>query len=373
MNSRNLLWNLLSGEKTNRIPVAPFIFNNYVNEVLEHPNDKIASCLSLYRKYGFDIILRNYFVADYLDESCIECTSWSVKSKITGDIEKDWNEQTVITTPERRLTQIKSYRKITPNETVEAITEYFIKDKSDLDQFIKYQPPIGKYDYSIITYAKEQVGNDGITGPWVQGAFNYAGTYRELSELLMDPYIDENFYKELMEYFTSRLISYVQEVIKAGADFISLSGNKAIGSMTGPKMFAEYIMPYECRIIEAIHKAGAKVIYHNCGDARSLLPLYNEMNIDMYESLTSPPYGDTIFEEALNIIKLPTVLSGGIDQIDFLKKSNPEQIEEKVKEVMTLSKKRGGFILAASDYISEGTPEGNIFALSQAGHRYGAI
>jgi hypothetical protein len=62
----------------------------------------------------------------------------------------------------------------------------------------------------------------------------------------------------------------------------------------------------------------------------------SDIKMNVYESMI-PPYGDTDFD---------TVLS------------------KKVK-------KRGNFILATTDYFSEGTPEENIHAFAQAGLKYG--
>lgn len=366
------MWNTLSGKPTGRVPVAPFIFSNIVNEYNGgEPQDPIAAGIALYRRFGFDILLRNYIISDYLDESFVSCANWHVQKQVERKGE-DWDEKTVVNTPERQLTQVKSFRRISQFEVVEAVTEYYIKEQEDFTQFKKYQPSLPQYDCAIITHAKELIGQDGLTGPWVQGAFNMAGMYRELSELLTDPYVDEAFYADMMEYFGERVTGFMKQAIRAGADFISMSGNMASGSMAGPKMFAEYVMPYEKRVINAVHKEGAKIIYHNCGDAKLLLPLYAQMGIDMYESLTAAPYGDTVLEEALRAIPLPTALSGGIDQISFLKTASPDDVHRRVKQVLDTVKPRGGFVLAASDYICEGTPEENLIALAKAGLEFGA-
>ena len=145
----------------------------------------------------------------------------------------------------------------------------------------------------------------------------------------------------------------------------------ANGSMAGSRLFGEFVMPYENRIIDAIHEEGCFCIYHNCGDARVLLPYYDEMKMDMYESLTPPPYGDTILSEALEVIKPPKVLSGNLDQIDFLVHATPDQVRQRVKEILELAKPRGHFILATSDYFSEGTPEENIYAFAKAARDFG--
>lgn len=372
MTRRELLLDTLNGRATARVPVAPFIYNNLADEYHGGASqDRIADCVALYRRFGFDILLRNYIMADYLDESFVCGDTWCVE-KEHKEAALGWNEICTITTPERVLRQVKSYRRVSANETVEATTEYFIKEEEDFRQFEKYQPPYPRFDCSKIGYARSLVGDDGLVGTWIHGAFNMVGLHRKLDELLMDPHEDEGFYRDMIEYFGNRVISLVPQLIEAGCDFLSVSGNMASGSMAGPRMFESFVMPYEIRLIDAIHKAGGKMIYHNCGDAKFLLPLYGKMGIDIYESLTEPPFGDTVLADALEQIPPPTVLSGGVDQIQFLKIATPEQVRERVREVLALVKRRGCFILAASDYFNEGTPPENLQAFSDAAHEFGS-
>ena len=371
MNARQLLLDTLDGKRTDRVPVAPFIYNNLANEYHDGLSaDPIADTVALYRRFGFDILLRNYIMMDYLDESFVSCENWHVEKQRAEHV-LGWNEICTITTPERVLRQVKSYRKVSSNETVEATTEYFIKDEEDFRQFERYQPPLPQYDCSKIRYARSLVGNDGLVGTWIHGAFNMVGLHRKLDDLLMDPYEEEDLYRDMIEYFGGRVALLVPQLIAAGCDFLSVSGNMASGSMAGPKLFEQSVMPYEMRLIDAIHQAGGKMIYHNCGDAKLLLPLYAKMGIDVYESLTAAPYGDTVLKDALVQVPLPTILSGGIDQIQFLVTATPEQVRQRVREVLEQVKPRGGFILAASDYFSEGTPPENLQAFSDAAHEFG--
>jgi len=372
MNGRQLIIDTLLGKPTERVPVAPFIFNNVVKEAYGHtPDDPIAACAEYYRKFGFDLLLRNYILGSETDEQRLSCKDWNVSAELKGNMGVSWEEKTTITTPERILTQVRSFRQVTPNIVVDATSEYFIKCPEDFEQFKKYQPSLGIIDCGQIKHAREIVGNDGVACTWAHGAFNMSERYRCLTDLLTDPYENDDFYHDVMTYFTDRLIDFVRQASNAGSDIICIEGNMANGSMAGPRFFKKYVMPYENRVIEAIHDAGNFCIYHNCGDAKTLLPLYDQMNMDLYETMTPPPFGDTILEDALHIIKPPKVLSGNLDQIDFLVHARPDQVREQVRRILTIAKQRGHFILATSDYLSEGTPEENIFAFSQAAHDFG--
>jgi len=143
--------------------------------------------------------------------------------------------------------------------------------------------------------------------------------------------------------------------------------------LVSPAFFREHIWPYEKHFIECIQSQGVVVLYHNCGYARNLLPLYPGLGMRAYESLTPRPYGDTILAEAVEILGPSVTLSGNIDQLDLLRKGAAEDIEIAVKQVMETVRNRCHFILATTDYFNENTPHDNIHALAEAGRRYGKL
>ena len=166
MTGRQRLLDTFAGKKTDRIPVAPFIHTNLVNEKFGSPQeDPVRACLELYQKYGFDVILRNYIPGDHLKAEYVTNENWKHESRTVGDLNSSWDVYSTITTPERVLTSKTSYRRVTPNEVVSAKTKCYIKDPEDLEQFIKYQPPVLQYDFSLISHAREVVGDHGLTGP----------------------------------------------------------------------------------------------------------------------------------------------------------------------------------------------------------------
>ena len=88
------------------------------------------------------------------------------------------------------------------------------------------------------------------------------------------------------------------------------------------------MLAYETAIVEALHGLGGRAIYHNCGRASVLLPVLREIGMDVYESFTPPPFGDTGLDDALRVMEGITLM-GGIDQIDFLRKATPDAVTGK--------------------------------------------
>ncbi len=113
------------------------------------------------------------------------------------------------------------------------------------------------------------------------------------------------------------------------------------------------------------------MLYHNCGYARRLLPLYPGLGMRAYESLTPPPYGDTILDDAVQRFGHGTVLLGNLDQLDLLRKGSALEIAEQVRRTLDSVRNRCHFILATTDYFNENTPHDNIHAFADAAIRYG--
>jgi uroporphyrinogen-III decarboxylase len=170
-----------------------------------------------------------------------------------------------------------------------------------------------------------------------------------------------------------RYKTHIQFMIDAYPDVIAYGGNIANGKMVGPDFFKQHIWPYEKELIEFIQSQGVAVLYHNCGYARKLLPLYPSLGMRAYESMTPHPHGDTVLAEAVQIFGEGTTLIGNIDQIDLLRYGTPAEIRETVRQVLDTVRGRSHFILATTDYFNDETPHENIHALAEAGHEFGRI
>lgn len=367
----NIILKTLRGEKTDRVPVAPFINVNYVDEFFgQHNTDPVIKTIEIYDHFGFDIIFRNS-TADYLNELHCSSRSWQVTEQRTDIKEGDYDVVTVIKTPEKELRQIKQYRTNTPFEVVEACVEYFIKDESDFEQFKKYQPPVPDYDHTNTIRAVKLLKGRGCIAPWAQGVFNMVSMHRKLDDLLVNPYLNTKFYLEMMDYFGSRMLEVIKQYKRAGAEMVSCGGNVAAGGVVGADYFKEHIMPSEKKFFKRINDLGLYSIYHNCGDASHLLEVYPKIGMSMYESLTPKPYGDTDLEYAMHVMPKSITLSGGFDQITLLRYGSAQEIRNTVKTMMETVKKRGRFIMATTDYFNENTPEEKVFEFAKAAREFG--
>jgi hypothetical protein len=276
-----------------------------------------------------------------------------------------------IRTPDGDLTHVENFRQNSKYLVVLATDEHLIKTKEDFEIFRKYAPPADAMDCRMITRAKEATGDKGIVLSATGGAFNTLNTFRKLDYMMMDPVLDEGFYREMMEFFLGWVIKRVGKMIATGAvDIVEIGANLAGGGV-GPRFFKSYVMDYEKRLIDAIHDAGVYNEYHNCGDAASIMHLYNEMDIDCWGYLTPPPFGDVDLDEALRVMRPGMVLRGNIDQVEFLLKATPQEVTERVRDLLLKVKPRGNWILSTSDWWMDAVPDENLRAFAEAGLEYG--
>lgn len=369
---RELLSRVLRGEPVDRIPVSPFIHVNYVKEFFgSHDVDWAAKTPEVYRHFGFDLMHRN--CTPVYDALGPEGPNWHV---IVTREEEGRDETTVtrVETPGGELRSVEKVRWIYEYDAEASVVEYPIKSEADLDLMMRYQPPAAITDVSLVKRANAAVGNDGLTAPWIQGAFNLVSFYyRKLDDLLVDAVLNPSFYSAMFEYLMERYGRFLQDLIDAGVDMLSYAGNIANGKLVSARFFRQHIWPFEQKMIAFIQDQGVPVVYHNCGYARQLLSLYPGLGMVAYESLTPAPHGDTVLAEAVETFGMGTALLGNIDQIDLLRTGTPEEIAAAVQQTLDVVRGRSRFILATTDYFNDGTPHDNIHALADAGRRFGAL
>jgi len=367
---RERLLRVFRGHVVDRIPVAPFIHVNYVKEFFaSHDVDCAARTPDVYRHFGFDLIHRN--CTPLYDPFGPSATGWQLRVTKEHD-GRDETTTTLIGTPDGDLRCVEALRWVHEYDAESAPVEYLIKNESDFECLVRSQPPPAPADLTDLHRAKAAVGETGVVAPWIQGAFNLvAFYYRELGDLVMDALLRPHFYARLMYRLLERYRVFVQQIIDAGVDVLSYAGNIANAKLVSPAFFRAHIWPYERAFIDFIQGHGVIVLYHNCGYARRLLPLYADLGMRAYESLTPRPYGDTILSEAVDCFGGRTTLSGNIDQVDLLRHASPAEIDAAVRQTLDTVRGRTPFVLATTDYFNESTPHDNIHALADAGRRHG--
>jgi Uroporphyrinogen decarboxylase (URO-D) len=376
--SRERLVRTFRGEKTDRMPVSPFLWYNNMFEMfgytphidhsyLPQDFDIISKWVEYCDTFGFDVLFAGGFLFDCFVPGSAD--NWDVTITKEGDADSQ-KRTTIVRTPEGELRQVMNLRRSEPHLIVLAVEKYIIEERRDFDLFRKFAPPAQYVDLGVITRARSIVGDKGLVNLATFGTFNTLNMFRKLETMMMDPYTDEGFYREMMGFFADWNNELLNEVIAAGADSIELGGNLAT-SGAGPEFFKTFVMEYENTLARQVHRNGAFVVYHNCGDAQKIMHLYNDLDIDCWGYLTGQPFGDVVLEDALRTIRPNMALRGNIDQVEFMKKATPEEVRNRVRALIEKVKPRGNWILSTTDFFFDGTSYDNIHAFARAGMDFG--
>lgn len=387
MNGRERLLKALKHEPTDRVPVAPFTYYNAIYEMFDYtpsiadffnpPDfDPIVKFVEYCDYFGFDVLhvlgsVWDVWVGNTMFDQTILCSdeNWDVSVDDQYHEDDELLRTVTIKTPGGELRHVESHERTSKYLIVSATTENLIKTPRDFEILRQYAPAADRMDTSLIRRARAATGDKGLVTANTHGTFNILGMFRKLEDILVDPIVDPVFYQEMVDYFLPRLVQRARKMVEAGADVIEVAGHWT--GQVGPKIFQKHIFENENRLVKALHGLGALVIYHNCGDAARIMRYYNDLDIDCWGYLTPPPYADVVLEEALAVLRPTLTLRGNIDQIDFLMKATPQQVKDKVQEVLSKVKPRGNWILSTTDFFFDGTPYENIQAFSDAGHEFG--
>lgn len=171
---------------------------------------------------------------------------------------------------------------------------------------------------------KKEVGKAYPILGWVEGAFAEACDLRGMNNTMLDIYENTEELQQLLEICTKQAIRFAEEQIKAGADFIGIGD--AAASLIGPENYKKFALPYEKRIIEAIHALDAQVKLHICGNINPLLELLVDTKADIIDLDWMVD-----FKKAVEVFSGKAAANGNFDPVGVLMQGSTQKVKEAVK------------------------------------------
>lgn len=378
MTSRERLLITLAGGIADRVPVAPFVQEEYLSFYYPHKKsvDRVVDAVELANELDFDLMAKHRGLEPphWFRRSR---PGWELRrtSSISNGMERRRLE---ITTPKRVFVKEEARPYLGPGSAGGAFmaTKHLLSDRTEIESFFELAPPLANEDRRDIndTVAawKRILGERGVLAPWgFAGVFNFAAELIGLENLYVAPYEEEELYLWMMGHITEAACEYNQALVEAGADCISIQGHMAGGRTTGPDFFRKFVQPHEKKLLGAIHAAGGFSVYHNCGFARPLYENYRELGMSVWETVSEPPRGDNRLAEAKEILGGSICLLGNLDQVSFLKTATPNEVAARTRETVRAGKPGGRYIFSTSDYLELGTPRENVVAMIEAAKEEG--
>ncbi len=373
MTSRERLLVTLRGGIADRVPVAPFVQEEYLAFYYPRKSkvDRVVDAAELAEELDFDLMAKH---------RGLEMPHWFRRSRPGWELRpSSWLDDGIerrrleIVTPKRTFVkeEARPFSGAGSAGATFAQTKTLLRDRGEIEAFFELLPALDLEDRREIreTVAawKRIVGERGVLAPWgFAGVFNFAAELVGMDNLYVAPYEDEELYRFLMARIADAMCEYNPALVGAGCDCIGIQGHMAGGMTTGPDFFRQFVQPYEKQVVDAIHAAGGFSVYHNCGCARSLYGNYRELGMTVWETVSEPPRGDNHLAEAKKILGDEICLLGNLDQVDFLKRATPQEVAARTREIMRAGKPGGRYIFSTSDFLEKGTPRENVAAMIEA-------
>jgi uroporphyrinogen decarboxylase len=142
--------------------------------------------------------------------------------------------------------------------------------------------------------------------------------------------------------------------------------------LMSPSSFRRFLKPGMARMIELIHSYGVKVIHHDDGAMRPLLPELIEMGIDILDPVQWRCPG--MEREGLaRDFGRQLVFHGAVDNQQTLPFGTPDDVRQEVADNIRIFKDGKGYIVCPCHNIQPNTATENILALYEAVHEYGQL
>jgi len=201
---------------------------------------------------------------------------------------------------------------------------------------------------------RQRVGRDLFVEGWVEGPCAESADLRGISRLMTDFSDDPEFVHDLFEFTLQQAILFAAAQIEAGADIIGVGD--AAASLVGPRVYKEFVWPWEKRLVDSIHEKGGRVRLHICGNTRRILELAGTLGCEIID-IDYP----VAMDQARSLAGTRQVLAGNLDPVREVRNGSPETIAQALESLQAQA--GAPWIVAAGCEIVRDTPHCNVRAL----------
>jgi uroporphyrinogen decarboxylase len=359
MDARERLLTAMARGKADHLPAQVHNWMPYYLDTVLGGCDAFAA----YERFGMDKVI--YVGPAYLwDEG--DLANWRKDWHDLGN-DADGNRRWVetISTPQGQLVHRGAQNPITAWET-----EPLIKSEADFELFARYAPVPCSVDAAPLLAAQARLGNGGIIrtatfgfgqgSPW-QDLCILAGTEPAIFWAMDAPEFVHYALRTILDK-RERFIPLLQGL---PIDLIECGGGAGSNTVISPKLFREFLLPYDREQNAALHAVGMRVVYHLCGGLMQMLELVVENGADGLETMTPPSMGgDCDLAEAYRRVGDKLFFIGGFDQNAGFEQGTPEGVRAQVLALHAACP-QGGYICSPSDHFFYGEPR-NLQAFADA-------
>ena len=336
MNSRERVYKLFNGEKTDRIPRFIWLHDECKRRISEKYNVS---------KDEVDLFIGNDVLQTWLSINAQMERPAAQGEEFVDEFGITWKRDGY-------------YNMVIKNPLAEMdageIRAYHMPDPYNEERYRVFEELKTKYQSEYF------IGAD-ISGTIFEPAYHMRG----MENLLIDMALESEEADILFDKLTDFSIKVAQEAVRRGADWIWLGDDQGtqISMICGPELWRKYFKPRMIKVINAIRELKNDMIiaYHSCGSIEPIIPDLVEIGIDLLN-----PIQESATDMNHEIIRqrFPKLVMGcGLDTQQFMPNASVEEIKNAVKDKIKLLNKNGYYMYMASHTIQPDVSTEKIIAM----------
>jgi uroporphyrinogen-III decarboxylase len=232
------------------------------------------------------------------------------------------------------------------------LTHHLIKAEEDYrtaEYIIEHTEIIPRFDK--IRDDQRELGDNGFVVPCLhripfqQALLEYLGEVPLFTALYDSP--------QQLNRLIHLLDQQLMEILRQMADLPSIYvefGDNLDGTMTNPKLFKEYSLPYYQKYADILHGQGKKVGSHTDGNVKPLLSLLAQSGLDVCESFSPAPLTECTFEEAWETWQHGPLIWGGIPSPILEERTSEAEFQDYIHRLLGIIGDRN-IILGVGDMV----------------------
>ena len=201
-----------------------------------------------------------------------------------------------------------------------------------------------------------EAGAELLVEGWVEGPCALGADLRGLNTLMLDFIDDPPFVEALFDYCVRLETEFARAQIEAGASIMGIGD--AAASLIGPRLYEQFVLPFEKKLVASIHEMGVPVRLHICGNTRKIAKGMGQSGADIVDLDFLTP-----MHEARAAMPEPQVLLGNIDPVRVLRDATPEGVEAALEDCWRAA--APSWIVGPGCETPRGTPHENMDAMAR--------
>ncbi len=239
-----------------------------------------------------------------------------------------------------------------------------LRDKSILARLKAPDPLGGGRMHDRVRAAalfREKLRGERLIEGWIEGPCAEAADLRGINNLMLDFYDDPQFVRDLFGFIVELELKFAKAQVDAGVDLMGVGD--AAASLVGPRVYEEFIWPYEKKLVDGLRAMGTKVRLHICGNTRAILAGMGRLGCEIVDLDYPSPLSEGRAAMGPN-----QVLLGNINPVKVLRDGTPASVTEAIAECHRQAGPR--YIVGAGCEVPRETSHDNLRALCGYGHTH---